>query len=111
LGLTHWRGLVEGRDFLYEMPVDAAGNFDMREATLAYKGGVVDAVKDTPEFAVFGRFNQVPLWRVAPSDEATRVDLLDLRFGGFAGSGFTATAFVEKDGRVRDVKFGMGAPR
>ena len=110
-GTMNWRGLVEGDTFFYEMPVDFSGNFTMRGAKLDYKIGhapTVDAAKETRTFQVFENFNQVPFWRISPLVDVTQVDLLDLRFGSLTRSGFTATAMVEPDGRVRDVHFGFG---
>jgi inner membrane protein len=111
-GTLQWRGLVEGESFFYEMPVDFSGNFTMRGAKLDYKIGhapTVDAAKQTRTFQVFERFNQVPFWRISPLVDVTQVDLLDLRFGSIARkSGFSASAMVEPDGRVRDVTFGFG---
>lgn len=111
-GTMQWRGLVEGENFFYEMPVDFSGNFSMRGAKLDYKIGhapTVDAAKETRTFQVFERFNQVPFWRINPLVDLTQVDLLDLRFGSISRrSGFSASALVEPDGRVRDVTFGFG---
>jgi inner membrane protein len=110
-GTMQWRGVVEGENFFYEMPVDFSGNFTMRGAKLDYKIGqapTVDAAKKTRTFQVFESFNQVPFWRISPLVDVTRVDLVDLRFGSITRSGFTATAMVEPDGLVRDVKFGFG---
>ena len=109
-GTLHWRGVVEGDDFVYEMAVDFSGNFVMRNAKLDYKMGhapTVDAAKETRTFQVFERFNQVPFWRVSPLVDLTQVDLLDLRFGSIDRPGLSATAFVEPDGRIREVNFGF----
>lgn len=111
-GTLRWRGLVEGETFFYEMPVDSAGNFNMRDAKLDYKIGhsrLVDAARTTRTFQVFERFNQVPFWRISPLVDVSRVELMDLRFGTFTrGNTFTATAMVEPDGRIQDVRFGFG---
>lgn len=111
-GTMQWRGVVEGDRFVYEMPVDFSGNFSMRGAKLDYKIGhapTVDAAKQTRTFQVFEQFNQVPFWRINPQVDVTQVDLLDLRFGSITrASGFSASAWVEPDGRVRDVAFGFG---
>lgn len=111
-GTLQWRGVVEGDKFVYEMPVDFSGNFSMRGAKLDYKIGhapTVDAAKETRTFRVFEQFNQVPFWRINPQVDVTQVDLLDLRFGSITRtSGFSASALVEPDGRIRDVMFGFG---
>lgn len=112
LATLEWRGLVEGDTFFYEMPVDFSGNFSMREARIDYKIGhapTVDAAKQTRAFQVFGRFNQVPFWRISPLVDETRVDLLDLRFGSLhRARGFSATALVEPDGVVKESEFIFG---
>jgi inner membrane protein len=111
-GTMQWRGLVEGENFFYEMPVDFSGNFEMRGAKLDYKIGhapTVDAAKETRTFQVFEKFDQVPFWRINPLVDVTEVVLLDLRFGSITRkSGFATSAMVEPDGRIRDVSFGFG---
>jgi inner membrane protein len=111
-GTLHWRGLVEGDGFFYEMPVDFSGNFTMRGAKIDYKVKTmptVDAAKETRAFQVFEKFNQVPFWRVSPLVDVTQVDLLDLRFGSITRkSGFSTRALVEPDGRIREVGFLFG---
>ncbi|MEI9811391.1 MAG: metal-dependent hydrolase [Acidobacteriota bacterium] len=101
LGLRSWRGVVEGDSFYYVMDVDRSGEFDLRNADLGYKAPVtpeLDVARQTPVFQAFLRFNQVPFWRTSPLEDATEVQLLDLRFGGFDGSIFMATATVRRDG-------------
>ena len=111
-GTVQWRGVVDGEGFVYEMPVDFSGNFTLRGAKLDYKIGhapSVDAAKETRTFQVFEKFNQVPFWRISPLVDVTQVDLLDLRFGSITRkSGFSASALVEPDGRIREVTFGFG---
>jgi inner membrane protein len=111
-GTMQWRGVVEGEGFFYEMPVDFSGNFSMRGAKLDYKIGhapTVDAAKETHTFQVFEKFDQVPFWRINPLVDVTEVVLLDLRFGSITRtSGFSASAMVEPDGRIRDATFGFG---
>lgn len=109
-GLLRWRGLVQGENFFYEIPVDASGNFNMRDAKLDYTAGksrMIDAAKTTHTFQVFEKFNQVPFWIMSPLPDAMRVELLDLRFGSVGQPGLKATAMVEPDGRVEDVQLGF----
>jgi inner membrane protein len=111
-GTLRWRGVVETENTFYEMPVDFSGNFALRDAVIDYKIGhapTVDAAKTTRAFQVFESFNQVPFWRINPLVDVTEVLLLDLRFGSITRkSGFSASAMVEPDGRIRDVTFGFG---
>lgn len=110
-GTLNWRAIVEGETFVYEVPVAFNGEFQMRDAHVVYKIGhapSVDAARTTRTFRVVESFNQVPFWRISPLVDETRVDLLDLRFASIrGGGGFTATAMVEPDGRIKDVGFGM----
>jgi inner membrane protein len=111
-GTLRWRGLVEGEEFFYEVPIDFSGNFTLRDGNVDYKVGhskLVEAARTTRTFQVFERFNQVPFWRISPLVDVSRVELMDLRFGSFTrGNTFTATAMVEPDGRIQDVRFGFG---
>jgi inner membrane protein len=109
LGLGHWRGTVEGENFFYEMPVSRSGEFSMNNARLEYKAPespVLDAARRDPLFAGVQHFNQVPMWRTSPVEDGTRVQLLDLRFGGFDGGAFMASGIVRPDGSVEDAHFG-----
>jgi hypothetical protein len=111
-GTLRWRAVVEGDDFFYELPADFSGEFSMRDAHVDYKIGeapTVEAARTTRTFQVAESFNQVPFWRISPLVDETRVDLLDLRFGSLRGNGggFTASAMVEPDGRIKDVGFGF----
>ena len=62
----------------------------------------------TRPFQVFGQFSQVPFWKVTPLPEASRVELIDLRFGTPTRPGFEAEADVDESGHVRDARFGFG---
>ena len=110
-GSLRWRGLVEGENFWFEMPVEFSGQFDLRRGMFDYKAGkspMLDAARTTRTFQVFEKFNQVPLIRLYPLVDMTRVESLDLRFGTLKQAGFAATALVQPDGRVADVEFGFG---
>lgn len=108
-GLWRWRGVVEGDNFFYEIPVDWQGEFNMNNARLEYKAEVtpaLEAARRDPVFQAVIRFNQVPFWRTSPLEEGTLVRLSDLRFGGFGGGLFGATAIVHRDGRVENARLG-----
>lgn len=109
--LFRWRGVVEGENFYYELPIERSGEFTMRDAKLAYKPAStpeMEAARATRTFRVFESFNQVPLWGITPAEDATQVELFDLRFGSLDDHGFTATALVAPDGRVLEERFGFG---
>jgi inner membrane protein len=100
-GTFHWRGLIEGENFYYEVPVE----FKPRKAN------AVEAARTTREFQVFESFNQVPFWRISPLVDETKVELLDLRFGSFQQPGLSAMAITDPYGHVKEVHFGFGAQR
>lgn len=109
-GLLQWRGLVRGENFFYDIPVEASGNFNMRDAKLDYTAGksrMIDAAKTTTAFQALERFNQVPFWIMSPLPDGMQVELLDLRFGTVAQPGLKATAIVEADGRIEGVDLGF----
>jgi len=110
-GSLRWRGLVEGEDFFFELPVEFSGQFDLKNGMFDYKARkspALDAARTTRPFQVFERFNQVPLIRLYPLVDMIRVELLDLRFGTLKQAGFAATALVQPDGRVASADFGFG---
>ena len=106
-----WRGVVYGEGFVYEAPVDLTQRFDLGDGKFDYQphdAPALDAARMTRTFQVFEAFNQAPLWRLSPLVDITRVELWDLRFGSLQQPGFIATAMVEPDGRIADVKFSFG---
>jgi inner membrane protein len=108
-GLRSWRGVVEGEGFFYEMRVSRSGEFDLREAKVEYKApesAALGTARRDPVFAGVLRFNQVPLWRTSPLENGTRVQLADLRFGGFDSGLFSVAAIVSPDGRVENAHIG-----
>lgn len=109
-GSLRWRGLVEGEKFYFEMPVEFSGQFDLREGEIDYKTGkspALDAVGKIRTFQVFSKFNQVPLYRLYPLRDQMRVELIDLRFGPLKEPVLKASALVEPDGTVHDVRLGF----
>jgi len=77
----------------------------------ARSSSAIDAAKKTRAFEVFGRFNQLPFWRLLPVADGLRVELIDLRFGSPDRPGFEAVAVVEPGGHVEDSRFTFGLPR
>ncbi len=112
-----WTGVAEMYNAYIVVPVDLRGNFHPSVAETFYKGErtpALYAAKGSLPFRKFDEFVQYPLWMSVPSGEvenATKVTLLDLRFGTPRAIGFAATATVDAQNRVRDTQFGMGGAR
>ena len=107
-----WRGIVEGDGFVSIVPVNLAETFDPAAGSIDYPampGPEIDAARKTRPFEVFEKFNQLPFWKVTPLPDATRVELIDLRFGTPQRPGFEASAVVDGSGKVRESEFGFGA--
>jgi inner membrane protein len=114
LSPLRWRGIVVASDFILNVPIDLAEDYNPANGRVDYStksSPAMDAVKTTPAFQVFGDFNQLPFWSVKPEGDFIRVDLIDLRFGTPQRPSFMATALVTPQGMVEDSKFGMGLPR
>lgn len=108
-----WRGVAEGDGFVAIVPVNLAQEFDPAGGRINYTpppSPAIDAARRTRPFDVFGQFSQLPFWRVTPLPDATRVELIDLRFGTPQFPGFEATAMVDSSGEVRESRFSFGAP-
>jgi inner membrane protein len=108
-----WRGVVEAEDFVVIVPVDLMGEFDPSAGRIEYSatsGLPLDAARHTPAFEGFGRFAQLPFWKMTALADATRVELIDLRFGTPRRPGFEAIAVVDAQGRVRESQFSLNGP-
>ena len=108
----HWRGIVEGDGFVTIVPVDLTSDFDPRAGRIDYAAPpspMIDAAQRTLAFQVFGRFNQLPFWKVTPVAGGTLVQLIDLRFGTPERPGFQASAEVNTAGEVLRSAFTFGA--
>jgi inner membrane protein len=104
----NWRGVVYGEGFVFEVPVDLSRRLDLNDGKFDFQPHDVpalDAARTTRTFQVLERFNQAPIWRVSPLVDVTRVEFWDLRFGSLTRPAFQATALVEPDGRIADVRF------
>jgi inner membrane protein len=112
-----WRGLVETRDFYSIADVNLREDFDPSRATVFYKaepGPAVQAANNSPVFRDFFKFSQFPLERILPLAEpenATRVEVVDMRFGTPAQPGFIATADVDRRGQAIRSGFSYGPAR
>lgn len=96
-----WVGWVRTSDRSIRLPINLLQPFDPETGTSFYEpepSPALEAARKTPIFQGFLDFALYPLWRSTPVAEpegATRVDLSDWRFG------FTASAIVDKSGRVQ----------
>ena len=100
-----WVGWVRTSDRSIRLPINLLQTFDPEAGSPFYEpesSPALKAAQDTPVFHQFLQFALYPLWRVTPVAEpegASRVDLTDWRFG------FTASAVVDKMGRVQNTEF------
>jgi inner membrane protein len=106
-----WRGVAEGDGYIVDVPVDLNTEFDPSQGRIDYTSPPNEAALKTRPFEVFGRFNQLPFWKVAKLADGTEdVQLIDLRFGTPERPGFAARAMVDAAGVVTESKFGFGLP-
>jgi len=106
-----WRGVAEGDGYVVDVPVDLNTEFDPSEGRIDYASPPNEAALKTRPFEVFSKFDQLPFWKVEKlADDATEVQLIDLRFGTPEKPGFVATAIVEASGMVKESRFGFGLP-
>jgi inner membrane protein len=108
-----WRGVAEGDGFVDLVPVNLMDEFDPLAGRVDYAPGpspAIEAARRTKAFEVFGQFNQLPFWKTTSLPDATRVELIDLRFGTPQFPAFEASAIVDPEGRVRQSQFGFGPP-
>jgi inner membrane protein len=107
----HWDGWVETERSWLKVNVNLSEEFDPTPVSTFWKqepGPAIKAARGVPVFRVLERFAQTPLWRVAPAADpigASKVELIDLRFGREGRQGFTATALVDASGRVLGSSF------
>ena len=117
--LIRWRGLAETAESFILMDIDLTSEFDPASGRTFYKpeaSPALEAANHSPVFEEYLRFAQYPFWQVMPAEQtenATRVEAMDLRFGDPQSPGFVATAIV--DARLRVLRawfqFGRAAPR
>ena len=113
-----WRGVAELSNGYVEVPLDLRSDFQPADEVTYYKPPRTPAMRaamETYPFQMLLEFVQWPLWVTQPvidSNEAgkgaTRISLIDLRFGTPSQAGFSATALVDKDNQVRESVFGLG---
>ncbi len=106
-----WRGVVEGDGFVSFVPINLTESFDPTAGNIDYPPSpspAIEAARRTRPFEIFGQFNQLPFWKVTVLPDATRVELIDLRFGTPERPGFESSAQVDTSGAVRESQFGFG---
>jgi len=101
-----WDGWVQQGRAWMKMDVDLTREFDPEPVATYWQTdsqALVDSVKTIPIFQHLSGFARTPLWRVSPAEEppgASKVELIDLRFGRGGRQGFTAEAIVDAQGQV-----------
>lgn len=112
-----WGGVAELADSWVTAPVDLRVRFRADDLETWYKAArtpAIDAALATEPFQRFLGFVQYPIWVTDPApdyEHATRVRLIDLRFGTPSSPGFQAVATVNDRNQVVDSAFTFGAPR
>lgn len=116
-----WTGIVELSNAYVEVPIDLRDGFHPLDGVTfnkATRGPSAIAAMGTKAFDIMQEFVQYPLWIVEPSADplpdgtsATRVVLMDLRFGSPAAPGFNANAIVDNRNRVLESSFAFGGAR
>jgi hypothetical protein len=113
-----WTGIVELSNAYVEVPIDLRDGFHPLDGATYYKatrGPAAYAAMKTRPFEAMQQFVQYPLWIIEPAprmlpngESATRVTLMDLRFGTPAAPGFNATAVIANQDQVLDSVFRFG---
>jgi inner membrane protein len=116
-----WTGIAELSDSYVEVPIDLRGVFRPNLEEVVFRKAAetpaaepaLKAAMETFPFQRFLEFVQYPLWVTEPSpdrEHATRVSLVDLRFGTPTAPGFAATATVTDRNQVEDPALSLGLP-
>jgi inner membrane protein len=112
-----WDGIAELSNAYVRVPIDLRGSFRPESGETFYKAErtpAIQAALHSEPFQRFLEFVQYPIWVSEPAPElerATRVSLVDLRFGTPAAPGFEAVATVSDRNQVVDSTFTLGRPR
>lgn len=107
-----WHGIVEGDGILYDLQVDVREPFYLTSDKMRHTvkdDPAIDAVRGSHSFQVFESFDQLPLWKLTREENATRVELLDLRFGSIDIPTFRAAGLVRwPGGEVEEPRIILG---
>jgi membrane-bound metal-dependent hydrolase YbcI (DUF457 family) len=112
-----WHGLVELSNAYVMVPVDLRAEFHPDQGETFFKPEQTPAMlaaTATMPFQRFLEFDQDPIWVLEPApdrERATRVRLVDLRFGTPIEPGFESVATVSDRNQVLDSVFTFGVPR
>jgi inner membrane protein len=112
-----WDGVAELSNAYVKVPVDLRGSFHPESGETFYKAErtpAIEAAMRSEPFQRFLEFVQYPIWVSEPAAEpehATRVSLVDLRFGTPNAPGFEAVATVSDRDQVVDSAFTFGGIR
>jgi inner membrane protein len=116
-----WEGIAELSNAYVQAPIDVRAAFQPEsppESIVTFykaeRSPAIDAALKTEPFQRFLEFVQYPIWVSEPATEpehATRVSLVDLRFGTPAAPGFEAVATVSDRNQVVDSNLTFGLPR
>ena len=112
-----WNGIAELSNSYVVVPVDLRGTFRPQAGEIFYKAertAAIDAAIQTDAFQRFLEFVQYPIWITEPAQDrehATRVRLVDLRFGTPSAPGFQSVAIVTGLNQVTSSTFTFGTPR
>lgn len=108
-----WTGVAELSNAYVEVPIDLHASFHPDAGETFYKAertAAVTAAMKTKPFQRFLEFVQYPIWVTEPLENATRVRLVDLRFGTPYAPSFEAVATVTAGDQVVDSTLIMGIP-
>jgi inner membrane protein len=112
-----WTGIAEVSDAYVEVPIDLLDGFHPDSGETFKKAPITPAVTaamQTVPFQRFLEFVQYPIWVTGPApdlEHATRVSLVDLRFGTPYAPGFAATATVSDRNQVVNSALSFGLPQ
>jgi hypothetical protein len=106
--LVRWRGIAEGEDFLYELPVDLTEDqipiMQKYRRPLPELNTQIKAARATDTFRLVEDFAWVPYWY----QKGDSVELMDLRFGPTTDPQFSARATVDSDGNIVRIELFLG---
>jgi inner membrane protein len=111
-----WEGIAELSNAYVQAPIDLRGRFHPDSVVTFYKAERSPAIETalrTEPFQRFLEFVQYPIWITEPAPElenATRVRLVDLRFGTPAAPGFEAVATISDRNQAVDSTLALGVP-
>lgn len=112
VSLTRWRAIVEGKDFVYELPLDLTDVLPVRDQyriDLPEHGASIEAARTTHTFQVVERIARIPVWTQSRALDPQEVQLIDLRFGPSSQPQLSARALINPNGAVRSLQFYTGS--